>query len=247
MKNFIINILLTGCIAYTANAQNTGFGGKRVLFKTNIVNGTYGFCNSYQAEVVLHRRMTLGIGYDLINTSVSQSYHAGETAYEKEISMSDKASTSYNGFNLEFRKYIFNDAPAPYGAFLSLAYGNGTLDIEKGSYSEDLFIQGNNKTINYSLTGINVNSYKLGFGYQKAINKWLFVGYNVSFNYFRFGDILEGVPNKAASGVLKNYGSNIWAFNFAQSDLDRSDGLPEAPSKNSFGISGAIQIGFIIF
>ena len=106
MRKLLFTLFILGnLIASSLQAQNTGFAGKRVLLKTNLINGLYGFCNSYSAEIAIHRKMTVSVGYDAINTSVRQSYDPLETV-GTAVSINSKAQTSYKGINFEFRKYF---------------------------------------------------------------------------------------------------------------------------------------------
>lgn len=222
-------------------SQNTGFGGKRVLLKTSVINGLYGFSNSYGIELAFHRKMTLTFGYDNINTKINQSYDPTETVGIK-FTINEKAQTSFKGINVEFRKYFSKEKPAPYGFFMSLNYSNGVLDIEKGHYDERLFLPDGNGTITYSNKGITVIKLGVGIGYQKAINKWIFIGGQISTQYCTFGNILSGIPSIVSSGVVKNYGSNLYNFNIINPDKP----IQEQQNK-SFGLNGVIQIGIILF
>jgi hypothetical protein len=236
---FVLIALFSG--GSVLNAQNTGFAGKRVLLKTNVINGLYGFCNSYAAEVAFHRKMTITIGYDAINTSVHQSYDPAETV-GNNVTINSKAQTSYKGANIEFRKYFSREKPAPYGFFISLNYSNGVLDIEKGHFDERLFLPDGNGIITYTNKGITVNKLGIGLGYQKAINKWIFIGGQISTQYCTFSNILSGIPSNVSSGVVKNYGSNLYNFNIINPDKP----IHEQQNK-SFGLNGVIQIGIILF
>ncbi len=238
MKKIIFIILLVSVVSFL-QAQNNGFGGKYCLLKSNAINGTYGFFNNIQAEFLFHRNYTFSIGYDFISTNVKQSYTSAETVKGSEIQMSNNAGVAYTGLNIEFRKYI-SDMPAPYGFYFSAYYKNGNLDVEKGNYSSDLFDNFDPiNTITYSLSGIGVNSFGAGMGYQKAINKWVFIGGNISFDYTFYSDVIEGVPAKSFSGVAKNFGSNLLPLNFSSSRKE--------PFNKSYGFSGVVQIGLLLF
>lgn len=221
--------------------QNTGFAGKRVLLKSNAINGVHGFFNSYAAEFVFHRKMSITVGYDAINTDVVQSYHRMETV-GSNIVMDSKAQTSYRGVVIEYRKYFSREKPAPYGLFISAAVANGNLNIEKGTFSEKLFLASGTQDVTYKLTGIKHTRFSLGIGYQKPINKWLFVGGQLSLDYTRYGNLISGLPQHAASGVLKNYGSNILSRNFFNEEKPVQD-----QQARSYGISGNIQLGIMLF
>lgn len=239
-KTFFI-ILIVFSFPHLLKAQNTGFAGKRVLLKSNAINGFHGFFNSYAAEFAFHRSMTVTIGYDAVNKDVLQSYSFLETV-GSDITMSEKARTSYRGINMEFRKYLFSEKPAPYGLFLCASYANGNLNIEEGTYSEKLFIADGTQDITYKINGINLAKFGLGFGYQKPINKWLFVGGQLTFDYVRYGNVISGLPQQAASGVLKNYGANILIMNFFSEKKPIQD-----QQLRNYGISGNIQLGILLF
>jgi hypothetical protein len=242
MRQVFFIMLTLGCsLTHSLKAQNTGFAGKRVLLKSNVLNGLNGFLNSYGAEVALNRKMTITLGYDAINTDVIQSYNQMETV-GSTIVMGSKAQTSYKGIHVEFRKYLSREKPAPYGLFLCANYANGNLNIEKGSYSEKLFIAEGTQNVTYQISGISLAKFGLGLGYQKPINKWLFVGGQFTFNYVSYGNLIEGLPQHAASGVLKNYGSNLVSMNFFNAEKAIQD-----QQSRSFGISGNIQLGIMLF
>jgi hypothetical protein len=185
--------------------------------------------------------MTFSVGYDAINTTVRQSYDPLETV-GTAISISNKAQTSYKGINFEFRKYFSREKPAPYGLFIHATFASGNLEIEKGTYPEQLFIKDGSQDITYSVKGINLNRYGMGMGYQKPINKWLFIGGHFTFNYVTFGNLIEGLPQNIASGVLKNYGSNLFSTNIFNEEKPLQD-----QQTRSFGISGNIQLGIMLF
>lgn len=243
MKKTLLFILIVGCnLGNILNAQNTGFAGKRILLKTNAINGLYGFCNSYSAEIAFHRKMTITIGYDAINTSVSQSYDPLETV-GTNVTINSKAQTSYRGANIEFRKYFSREKPAPYGFFLSTSIANGNLNIEKAIYPEKVFnANGTSKELIYSINGINLTKIAIGLGFQKPILKHCFVGGQLTLNYVKYGNIITGLPQNAASGVLKNYGSNIYSTNW----ISETKPVGEQLNK-SLGISAQIQFGIMLF
>ncbi len=158
MKRINFTGIIIFFIALSVNGQNTGFGGRRCLIKVNAVNGTYGFLNGAQAELLLHRNITLSVGYDFINANVKQTYTDGEVVTGGKVTMDHKADVSYTGFNMEVRKY-FSDIPAPHGFYLRAAYRKGNLNVNEGSFSSNLFDNGSpSQTITYSLTGVPVNS-----------------------------------------------------------------------------------------
>ncbi len=239
MKRINFTGIIILLISLGVNGQNTGFGGRRCLIKTNAVNGTYGFLNGAQAELLLHRNVTLSVGFDFINANVKQTYTDGEVVTGGKITMNDKADISYTGFNMEVRKY-FSDIPAPHGFYLRAAYRKGNLNVNEGSFSSNLFDNGSpSQIITYSLIGVPVSGLSGGFGYQKAIKTWLFAGAYISYDYTWYGDIIEGVPARTFSGIGKNFGANIYAF-------DKSAKKKE-PGLSSNGISGVLQIGFLLF
>jgi hypothetical protein len=185
--------------------------------------------------------MTITLGYDAINSDVIQSYNQMETV-GSSIVMGSKAQTSYKGIHVEFRKYLSREKPAPYGLFICANYANGNLNIEKGSYSEKLFIAEGTKDVTYQLSGISLSKLGFGIGYQKPINKWFFIGGQLTFNYVKYGNLIEGLPQHVASGVLKNYGSNLVSMNFFNAEKAIQD-----QQSRSFGISGNIQLGIMLF
>jgi hypothetical protein len=63
-----------------------------------------------------------------------------------------------------------------------------------------------------------------------------------TFNYVSYGNLIEGLPQHAASGVLKNYGSNLVSMNFFNAEKAIQD-----QQSRSFGISGNIQLGIMLF
>ncbi len=242
MRQILFIMLTLGCsLTYSLNAQNTGFAGKRVLLKSTVINGLNGFLNSYGAEIAFNRKMTITLGYDAINTDVIQSYNQMETV-GSSILMSSKAQTTYKGIHVEFRKYLSREKPAPYGLFLCANYANGNLNIDKGSYSEKLFIAEGTQNVTYQISGISLAKFGFGLGYQKPINKWLFIGGQFTFNYVSYGNLIEGLPQHVASGVLKNYGSNLVSMNFFNAENPIQD-----QQSRSFGISGNIQLGLMLF
>jgi hypothetical protein len=242
MRQILFILLTLGCsLTHSLKAQNTGFAGKRVLIKSNAINGLNGFFNSYGAEIAFNRKMTITLGYDAINTEVIQSYNQMETV-GTSIIMGSKAQTSYKGIHAEFRKYFSREKPAPYGLFMCATYGNGNLNIDKGTYSEKLFIAEGTQDVTYQISGISLAKFGLGLGYQKPINKWIFIGGQFTFNYVSYGNLIEGLPQHAASGVLKNYGSNLVSMNFFNAEKAIQD-----QQSRSFGISGNIQLGIMLF
>lgn len=234
-------LIFISSISHFLQAQNTGFAGKRVLFKTTAINGLHGFFNSYGAEIAFHRKMSITLAYDAIQTDVAQSYDQLETI-GPEIVMNSKAETSYRGMNIEFRKYFSREKPAPYGFFMHATMASGNLNIEKGSYDERVFIPNANQEVEYQMNGIRLNKFGIGLGYQKPINKWIFIGTQLTVEYVRYGNLISGLPQHAASGVLKNYGSNIISTNFFSEDKPIQD-----QQFRSYGVSGNIQLGIILF
>ncbi|GAL86488.1 hypothetical protein MYP_3717 [Sporocytophaga myxococcoides] len=264
----IIYITLLILLAAPAFSQNTGFGGKRVLIKTDLLNGVRSPLFSASAELLITRRFTLTGGYRITSGKYNQiyfydEYHSQDYYYYSDYSqnkLKDKADIDSRVWSIEARLYKGGVIPAPKGFFYYGTYTNGNVDV-KGNYYESLTSKINtssssNKDNNlyYTYEAKNIKTWGLegGLGYQSFINKYVTLGFKLGLNYTSFNYDNNWDP-KVLSGVAKTYGPNL--LRLAPLDLDDTDhpvasllrSSGDSVYKGSVGLNFYLQLGILLF
>jgi hypothetical protein len=161
MRNLFYTLVFLMCLLLANNtflhAQNTGYGGKRFLVKTNVINGIQSPLASLELEYALSRRFSISIKGGAYKYKVNQRYNAGEYATpvsnyynsygvysysnklgpENRVALPDKAEINSRQVELEFRYYPGSVIPAPSGFFTCIAFRYAKIDV-KGNYYNSL-------------------------------------------------------------------------------------------------------------
>lgn len=253
--------LTTLCLG-SVYAQNTGFGGKRVLLKTDLLNGVRSPLVNASAELLLTRRLSLSVGARMNRGKYNQIYYYSE--YEGGMPSSvknrlaEKAEIRSRMIMLEGRLYSGGVLPAPRGAFLYAAYNYGKVDVQ-GSFHEALaagsgssFPNGNSYYL-YEAKDVLVWGLEFGCGYQSFINKFLTLGFKIGFNKTFFNADGKYEP-KELSGVAKTYGPNLLRLSplldgerLTPLGLVSIDDDDNNYYSGSFGLAFYFQIGILVF
>lgn len=245
----------------TLFAQNTGYGGKRFLFKTDLIDGVKSFITGADLEIVILQNTTLSVGFKSFSSNVKQKYQGPEyPAYDLDddhpLRMPDKALVKTNCFNLEIRQYFQKKSilPTPNGRFFYLSTNIGSIDVE-GNYYESLILNGylydlgisddKGEYISYVYKNVDFFSIEVGTGHQFFITRFLTAGFKIGLDYTKIINDLEGIPEQALSGVAKRYGSNL--FGFKPSVESQYYPYEKEPANSCIGLSFYCQIGIILF
>ncbi len=262
----ILYIALLILSATPAFSQNTGFRGKRVLIKTDLLNGVRSPLFSASAELLITRRFTLTGGYRTTSGKYNQIYYYEEYHsqdyyfYDIDNKLKDKADIKSRVWSIEARLYKGGVIPAPKGFFYYGTYTNGNVDV-KGNYYESLTSKvitssssNNDKNPYYTYEAKNIKTWGLegGLGYQSFINKYITLGFKLGLNYTSF-NYDENWDPKVLSGVAKTYGPNL--LRLAPLDLDDSEhpaavllkSSGDSVYKGSVGLNFYLQLGILLF
>jgi hypothetical protein len=255
MKTFyILPFLLLTLLGKPALAQNTGYGGKRFVLKTNVINGLKTPAFSLELECILTRMVTLSIKGGLYNYSVDQRYHSGEyktsvnplygpsynmnddaLSGEGRILLRDKAQLSTREVELELRYYFGQNIPAPSGFFTCLGLRYSNMDV-KGHYYNSLlqdighldsdYDYYTDPEYYYSFETKNISNvgYRVGGGYQKIWKGLIAYGFKLTFDQTFFNVTNQG-NEKVLSGVAKSYGSELVTFSNLRNVMSSSNNI----------------------
>lgn len=231
---FLLGFLL---LADPSNAQNTGYGGKRFLLKTNVLNGIQSPIASVELEYIFSRRFTFSVKGGSYNYKVTQRYNPSEykTPVEKSSSyysssynlsadgrtvLPDKASIHSRELELELRYYPGSTIPAPKGFFTCIAFRYASMDI-KGNYYNSLVEDITNYSYSssysnfypeyyytYEAKGVTAMGYRIGLGYQKIWKGLISFGFKTTLDN-TFFNTKKSYDENILSGVAKSYGSNV--------------------------------------
>jgi hypothetical protein len=272
---YIISLifLLPGSLAFS---QNTGFGGKRVLLKTDVLNGVRSPFFSITGELLIARRFTLSAGYRATTGKYNQiyfmreyktqddsySYSYNNSDYLPNKKLKDKATVTSRTLSVEARYYRSSVIAAPKGCFFYGTFNYGSVDITKGNYTqslvEDMYIgssysygSGNYKEdtyYTYEAKGIRTWGLEAGWGYQSFINKYLTLGFKLGLNKTYFNANTK-YDEAIMSGVAKTYGPNLLRLSPLDfSILGTSDQEQDGKIyKGSMGLAFYLQLGILLF
>ena len=208
MKCKIVVLLLL--VSFSAlQAQPGGFLGKRVIFKTNILDINANSFNGFNVEFVVNNRFTFlaGVKNDafaqelgekkryqtdevtIVRGDCNGTLNGRETsaAYKREATLSG-GETSSLIYNLGARAY-FSNLGAPYGLYtdLNLFFGTGEFSnyrVENSFYNESIFGSCIPPPSNYAVTVEGQSSILMfdfpSIGYQFFINKYISLDLKIS-------------------------------------------------------------------
>ena len=272
---YIYLLLILGammCLQPAANAQNTGFGGKRVLLKTDLLNGARSPFVNATAELLVTRRLSLSVGGRMTTGKYNQIYFYDEylggqpdqgDQSRSRNRLADKAIVKSRTLMLEARLYTGGVLPAPRGSFFYLGYNYGKVDVQ-GNYYQSLTTSNGGSSYSYSSMSFNNLYYsyeakdvlawglELGYGYQSFVNKFLSLGFKLGLNKTFFNADGKYEP-KELSGVAKTYGPNLLRLSplGGVDDLSPMGILSSSEDKSyyqgSFGLAFYFQIGILLF
>jgi hypothetical protein len=271
MKNvlFITTLVSFFCIS-VAQGQNTGFGGKRVLLKTDVLNGLRSPLVNASAEFIVTRGFTFSVGYRATKGKYNQIYYSNEyqsNYYSSEESnkLPKQAEIKSRTIMLEARLYFAGVLPAPRGFFFYGSYNYGKLDVTGNYYSSLLENNPNNNSsynkrsndlfLTYEAEKVLAIGVEAGLGYQSFIAKNVTLGFKVGFNKTFFN--ADGkYEDKVLSGVAKTYGSNFFRLSPTSLNLfptpyndddDSGINIDNNYYKGSFGVAFYVQVGILLF
>lgn len=261
-------IVLLCMLAYSVQSQNTGYAGKRFLVKATVLSGVRNPLTQLELECAVSRKVTVSLGFKMNSVTLNQWYYDGEYAtdynpYESPFktengfpSITEKATIDTKMAGLEFRYYFKSySLPAPRGVYGYFNLYIGTAHISNGVYYESLYTdlynwnyfmggpvffpdQKHTYSVNATTTTID-----FGWGYQEMVTSRISLELKGGFSY---GSLVASEPKsqKAVSGAVKNYGSNLFAIRSkSMTDL----GGTVSPRTGSFGMSVYATVGFLLF
>ena len=234
-------LFLALVIPMCLNAQNTGFAGKRVLTKINLLEGKYAFFDGLDIEFIPLRNTTISIGLNSFKMKTPQKYNKKlfDGGFPKS-KMPDKAIINRTEIKIEARQYIKSILypPAPQGLFLFANVRIAEMDI-KGNYyislTHVISDESVNEYISYEFKNLASVATTAGFGYQYFINNWLTFGFSAGLFYSNVKGNLGFLPKTVLQGVRNNLYPNLISFGSNEKSLF------------SAGIITSFQIGAIFF
>jgi len=248
LSKLVASLVLLMAATQIVQAQNAGYAGKRLVVKTEAVNGIKGVFTGIGLEYAPLKRTSIGFMVNRNSYSVNQRYGAFEyenSSTELEGSMPQKADIQERSVTIEARLYHTgtNRPPAPNGLFW---YGNltgGSIDVDGSYYLELLepsndFLAPNSQVIPYSLSNVDFVQIESGFGFQRVIYDWVTIGFSSGLNYTRYTVDSGRDAEKVFSGVAKTAGANIFGIG--------GTSFTEEPSRGNVGFAFQFQIGLLI-
>jgi hypothetical protein len=250
----------------SAKSNFQGSNGKRVILKTDIINGLRSPLISLSAEYIINKNFSLTLGGRYSKGKYNQIYEPAEyTDYNPQIEnkLKDKATIDAREVFIEGRFYTSKKKTTPIGSFIftKLRYGRANVignyykslneNVGRAYYMPSI---SDNPYYTYTAKNINFCTIEAGYGLQTVINKRFILGLSLGVGK-TFFNINKKYEDKELSGVAKTFGPNFIRI-YPQSSNKKSDTpdptiVEKEKSKEyntgNWGTVLYVQIGILLF
>jgi len=162
------------CIAFAASGQTTGYQGKRLMFKTDIVSPISERGVNMGFDYVVLRNVVVGLDFSLTGKQYTQNL---PTYYElHNTNPPIKASIRDMQVGITGQYFLNTALPAPKGSYIFGKYAIGQADIFAVDHimreGKDDYLEG------FQLKNISSRQFDLGVGYQEVFFGFLLVDFD---------------------------------------------------------------------
>lgn len=236
-----------------AQAQTTGYMGRRFMVKLNLVNGARPLYFGGEVEYAVHRRITLGAGGGYHMGNYKQLYYTQSFAnglYTKSISPSANVNLRSFGFYGQAKFFIFGNVlkSAPDGIYFGLKGGGGYANLEskpgralRNNMSEETAESFHVKYVPYM-------QYEFGPGLQKVIAKRFVIDASAYLCYSTFNLNGNAANQEYTATVARMFGPNtVWMGGSGANDKASNGGYKPRLYTGNFGLSLYVKFGILLF
>lgn len=224
------------CFTLFVSGQTTGYQGKRLMFKTDVVSPLSERGINMGLEYVVLRNVVLGLDFSLTGKQYTQYLKSYHDMYDKYPP--GKASIRDMQLGITGQYFLNTALPAPKGSYIFGKYSIGQADIVAVDHivgeGQDDFLEG------FQINNISSQQFDLGIGYQEVFFGFLLVDLDLGASAaslflsensdelsLRRRDIVDSFANK--------HGPNIFS-------LGRWRDTP-----GGIGLSVHLKIGILLF
>lgn len=222
-------IVLCLCVGIL-QAQPTGYQGKRMMFKTDLVSPFTERGINLGLEYVVHRNIVVGTDFSLTGKRYTQEIISVNGNKELEASIRDM-QWSVTG------QYFLNTAlPAPKGSYVFGKYSAGLADILGFDYSMQ-----DNVLEPFKVSNVPSHQADIGMGYQDVFFGFLLIDLDFGFTgaLLLLNKTNSDYPShydKLITGFASHHGPNLYSLGAWHDDLP-----------GGIGISAHLKIGILLF
>jgi len=159
------------CLAFVASGQTTGYQGKRLMFKTDVVSPVSERGINMGLEYVVLRNVVLGLDFSLTGKQYTQRLPTYYELYGKPPS--SRASIRDMQIGITGQYFLNAALPAPKGSYIFGKYSIGQADILAVDHivngGQDDFLEG------FEINNVSSQQFDLGVGYQEVFFGFLLV------------------------------------------------------------------------
>jgi len=239
MKKLLLIISAIVLFGYSVTAQNTGFLGKRVLLKTDAINGLQIGFNNLDVEVTVGRRFSVIAsfrhiyfedyfgGYELLTGEFQEDpSNRNWKVYNEYRTLKNGVTQGFMG-SLSGRFYFNKIVPAPLGFYTEFGIGYGVASYTDYTISFRYKNTDPLEPFNYSrgdIKGLSGESSMIYFeipsvGYQFALLKFLTFDVKCSFQGY-YCDLPSNLLNAMENNIymrpnMAGFGAGNLAMGFA--------------------------------
>lgn len=162
------------CFTLVVSGQTTGYQGKRLMFKSDLISPVSKRGINFGFEYVILRNMVLGLDFSLTGKQYTQHLDSYEELYGEDLPI--KASIRDGQVGITGQYFLNTALPAPKGSYVFGKYSIGRADIFAIEHivreGELDFLEG------FEVNGVPSRQFDLGLGYQEVFFGFLLVDFD---------------------------------------------------------------------
>ncbi len=252
-KSLLLFFILAANVAF---AQSVGYAGRRLVIKTDVLNGKYLGGRNIEIEYPVIRKLSVLFGFRYHSgmhkqkfTSRDEDFMGGYISDEANV---NKARIKALTYKIQLKYYPNSMFSAPKGFFLYGSFEFGKATIE-GAATFDYDNASSTSSIKYgNLIDIKVKQYEWGIGFQEIIRELFVIECSGGFSGSRFNASGTPTSQQYTTGVARYYGPNLLPF--GKTGPDGTDLSPlgntsseNKPYKGAYGLSFNFKVGILLF
>ncbi len=242
----IAPLVLSMIIALGLQGQTTGYQGKRMMFKTDIISPITERGVQTGLEYVLLRNLVLGVDFTLTGQQYTQRLEDYRQQYGDYPAVKARIRDSQAGITVQY--FINNALPAPTGSYVFGKYAIGRATIFGNEYIQDPISPENDELRGYKLENIPSRQFDLGIGYQEVVYGFLLLDFDIAISAASLlldkADNANSSYNNLIDNFATSHGPNIYSLGSWRNQVD-ADG--NASSTGGIGFSIHFKVGILLF